>query len=92
MRKILKALKEVVYALASLFSRIANAVFFGGSELQTTSARAHMDAKRGYEEWEKRRKWINRIFFFQEDHCQDAFNEDLRRARRTISIYESFSK
>lgn len=31
-----------------------------------------------------RRKLINALFFFQDDHCRTSFEKDVERARQTI--------
>lgn len=52
--------------------------FFGGMADETLSSRAHrLKIERG-------RKWvsavINVIFFFQKDHCKEAYESELKRA------------
>jgi hypothetical protein len=36
----------------------------------------------------KLKKAINTLFFWQEDHCKEAFEKDLQRARNLLSQYE----
>lgn len=30
------------------------------------------------------RKWINALFFWQEDHCRISFEKDVERAKQTL--------
>jgi hypothetical protein len=88
-RKICRILKEIVYTLVSLVSRIINAVFLRGSMHQTTSARAHvMSVVYGDPFWMRIRKFINRLFFWEVDHCALAWEFEYDRASRTIQLGE----
>ncbi len=71
--------------MVSLLSRAMNAFLFGGSTAQTTSARAHLEAP-GSVVWARRRRWINRLFFWQADHCADAFQAEVVRARYVLRV------
>lgn len=63
--------------LISLFSRFLNAAFFGGSTYQHLSARCHV------EQW-RLRLWINALFFWQADHCKEAWEREIENARKTL--------
>lgn len=87
---------EVGYFLISLISRVYNAIN-GGSMHQTYSARVHIEARdaRGCAVlgllncdgaiWIKREKRINRVFFWQDDHCAKAWASEVSRARKTLA-------
>lgn len=87
---------EVGYFLASIVTRVYN-VLKGGSIHQTYSARVHIEARdacdgvaRGLLNcegaiWIKREKRINRVFFWQEDHCAKAWASEVSRARKTLA-------
>lgn len=81
-------LYEVGAYLFSLGSRVLNAVFWGGSMHQTLSARAHVMAEIDPTKWRNTKRWINRVFFFQDDHCASAWAADLKRARKTVMYNE----
>jgi len=70
-------------ALFSSVSRLANASLLGGSTHQTISSRAHIEAY-GSERWANAEKWINRLFFWQEDHCRWAWNYEVDNAIKTL--------
>lgn len=53
------------------FSRFLNALI-GGSEYESLSARAYKEGKE---------KWINWIFFWQNNHCRGAYNNGIIRMR-----------
>jgi hypothetical protein len=74
---------EVGYFMASLASRTVNATIYGGSMHQTLSARAHIEA-RSDAEWAKRERRINRVFFWQADHCAQSWLSEVTRARKTL--------
>lgn len=71
-------LYRVAEMLVSLMSRFINATLFGGSTHQTTSARAHI------EPWPIRRRIINAVFFWQDDHCLWAWEREVEAARKTL--------
>ncbi|WP_439150812.1 hypothetical protein [Sulfitobacter sp.] len=74
---------EVGYFLASLFSRVIHAVFYGGSMHQTLSARAHIEARTSTH-WQGVQRRINAVFFWQPDHCKRAWDSEVTRARKTL--------
>lgn len=85
----LYVLRESLWYLASILSRIVNAFVRDdegnwGSMHQTFSARCHMLAPRS-ERFDRYRKRINAVFFWQEDHCHKAWDEQLTRARKTVA-------
>ena len=64
---------QVLIALDQLVN-----TFFGGMADETMSSRAHrLKVERG-------RKWvsvvINGLFFWQKDHCREAYESELKRA------------
>ena len=80
--------REIVAGIAHTASATLNTVALSGDMFTSTSARAHMethdrdgrlrdDAK---PEWLQRRRRINRLFFWQNDHCRGAWEADHRRA------------
>jgi len=71
-------LYRVAEMFVSLLSRFMNAAFFGGSTHQTTSARAYVEG------WNTRRKLINAIFFWEEDHCRFAWEREVMEAQKTL--------
>jgi hypothetical protein len=70
-----------------LASRALNALAFGGSTAQTTSARAHIEATTS-PVWERRRRAINAAFFWQTDHCAASWENEVDRARYVLSRLE----
>lgn len=74
---------EVGYFIGSLASRTVNAILFKGSMYQTLSARAHIDARTSdrWDRWERR---INRLIFWSEDHCANAWASEVTRAKKTL--------
>lgn len=62
----------------SLFSRFLNAALLGGSTHQTTSARAFI------EPWPRLRRYINALFFWEDDHCAKAWEREVKEAKKTL--------
>lgn len=71
---------RVAEMLVSVVSRLYNAAFLGGSTHQTTSARAHVD------HLPRHRAAINALFFWQEDHCRKAWQQEVHEAKRTLAM------
>jgi hypothetical protein len=69
--------------LISSGSRVLNAAVFGGSTHQTTSARAYIDGQTS-PKWEKRRIFIDRLFWFQTNHCAGAWAAEVEAAHKTL--------
>lgn len=67
--------------LVSLISRGINAGLLGGSTHQTTSARAHLETGAG---WRRARLIINAVFFWQDDHCLWAWEQEVLHAHKTL--------
>ena len=65
-------------------SRVLNAAVFGGSTHQTTSARAYIDGMSD-PKWAKRRAVIDRLFWFQPNHCKTAWLKEVAAAQKTLA-------
>lgn len=79
--KLLYVAFRVVEMLVGLISRGINGLLPGGSTFQTLSARSHLRESRN---WERARRVINGIFFWQEDHCAWEWERELSNAHKTI--------
>lgn len=79
---------RLAYDLVSLFSRMLNAIVFGGSTAQTLSARAYIDGQDSVF-WERFGQGINLLFFWQENHIADAWAAEVERARYTLERLEA---
>lgn len=83
MRRVGYILLRIASDLISLLSRAINAFLFGGSTAQTLSARSHLEAPAS-SVWDRRRRIINAIFFWQPDHCRWAWEKEVERARYVL--------
>lgn len=72
---------RIAEMLVSLISRAINAGLLGGSTHQTTSARAHIETT---SKWRVIRAGINGLFFWQQDHCRWAWDQEVDHARKTL--------
>ena len=79
---------RLAFDLISLFSRMLNAIFFGGSTAQTLSARAYIDGQDSVF-WERMGQAINLLFFWQENHIADAWAAEVARAQYTLERLEA---
>jgi hypothetical protein len=79
---------RLAYDLVSLFSRMLNAIVFGGSTAQTLSARAYIDGQDSVF-WQRIGQGINLIFFWEENHIADAWATEVERARYTLERLEA---
>lgn len=74
--------------LAALGSQLLNVVLFDGSPDETVSGRAHREGLiQNVDVWERRRRFINRLFFWSDDHCQASHMQDVRMARALLTLY-----
>ena len=56
--------------LATLISQTINVIFYNGSPDETLSGRAYREGVLLSDpKWLRRKKWIDRLFFFQKEHC-----------------------
>jgi hypothetical protein len=79
---------RLAFDLVSLFSRMLNAIVFGGSTAQTLSARAYIDGQDSVF-WERFGQGINLLFFWQENHIADAWAAEVARAQYTLERLEA---
>jgi hypothetical protein len=76
--------------LISLISRFLNAFIFGGSTSQTLSARSYLEGHH-CPRWRLIGKIINWIFFWQENHIEWAWQEEVTRAEYTLKRLEGLN-
>lgn len=78
----------IIWRIASdvltLVSRAFNAIVLRGSTAQTTSSRAHLDPSLA-----KLRVVVNFVFFLDDDHCKESWDDEVDRARRTLKLNKS---
>lgn len=88
MIKLLTTLAEVFQGIGHTLSAFVNTIFLKGDMYTSMSARCHMETydsegkprENPPSKWVNMRKWINRVFFWQEDHCKTAWETDYQRA------------
>lgn len=69
--------------------QLLNALLFRGWADETISARAYRNAAQGKQKWVRFERWINRLFFWQANHCEKSHRMEVDRlhmppAYRTI--------
>lgn len=85
MKWIAAALYGIVYTAAAILSRIVNCVVFRGDIHQSLSARAYID---GLVDpvWAQRAEMIDRLIFWEADHCEVSWLDEVFRARETLAL------
>lgn len=73
-------MKNYLLNLAIGIDQLANALI-GGSADETLSARAHRMRAKGQRWWGWTASAIDRLFFWQRDHCLNAHLAELERAQ-----------
>lgn len=63
-------------------SQLGHALILGGNPNITISARCYLE--RNKPGWRWAYKGINRLFFWQEDHCRDSWVSDIVFARTAL--------
>lgn len=66
---------EYVSRVLAWLSQGVNCVFLGGHHDQTVSARCYV--QRQEPKWSKAYALINRVFFWEDDHCKRSYERDL---------------
>lgn len=62
-----------------------NTVLLNGSPDESTSGRAYRECViDGNRRWCRDYRFINALFFWQDNHCKTAYEDDIARARRRI--------
>jgi len=61
-------------------------VLFGHHDM-TVSARCYINRHKPY--WRVAYKVINKIFFWQDDHCRESFKDDIKYAEEVQRYVES---
>ena len=74
---------EWLGGIAAWISQGINCVFLSGSPDMTVSSRCHIN--RNKPRWRTARAVINKIFFWQEDHCKASFRSDVGFAMTIIT-------
>ena len=66
------------FQIAVAFDQLVNAVF-GGYADETISSRSHRAYVDGKRKWT--RNVINAMFFWQKDHCKEAYESEMDRSQ-----------
>lgn len=74
------------FQIAVALDQLVNAVF-GGYADETVSSRTHRAYLRGKRKW--MRNLINAIFFWQEDHCREAYESEVLRTQYPPEMRET---
>ena len=82
MKKLWYVGKELIHGISHTTSAMLNTIVFGGDMFTSTSARAHLE--QDHPAWANRRRFINALFFWQEDHCKIAWETDYARALQKV--------
>lgn len=70
--------------IAAWLSQGINCIFLNGSPDQTVSARAYLNQKEKY--WGVVYEWVNKLFFWQQNHCKESHEADIVFARSILRL------
>lgn len=70
--------KALMLQVLIAIDQLVNALL-GGLADETLSARAHRMRAKGHKWWGWTAGFIDRLFFWQQDHCLDAYLAEVRR-------------
>lgn len=74
-------------AVLIAIDQLANAVL-GGYPDETLSSRAYRMHRKGQPVWGWTAGMIDRLFFWQHEHCRHAYEAEVRRAQLPRSVLE----
>lgn len=78
-----------MFRVAVAFSQLANAALLSGNPNESISGRAwRQGVLHGRPGWARARRWINGLFFLQEDHCFRAYLSDVTYAQHVMAEEE----
>ena len=77
--------------LATLISQAGNVILFDGCEDETISGRAWREGE-ACPVWYRRRKFIDRLFWFDYDHCRKSHEVDLENAARFFALTKAYGE
>jgi len=75
-------MKTYLLNVLEIISQALNTVFLNGNPNMTISARCYLNREKPY--WGTAYKTLNKIFFWQEDHCRDSWVSDIVFARQAL--------
>lgn len=64
------------------------AIFFGDNSNECVAGRAYRLRREPF--WGFMKRAIDILFFFDADHCYQAYNDDLSRAAKTMSDHRKY--
>lgn len=73
----------LIIEIGSLLSRFFN-VAVGGEANMNLSARAHIEAREGSVRWRRVEQFIDALFFWQDGHCAEVWQNRVFRAADTL--------
>ena len=76
--------------VATWISQGLNCVFLNGSPDQTVSARAYLN--KDTEPWTSAYLWINKLFFWQDNHCKESYEVDVDFAKQMLRLKQLLSR
>jgi hypothetical protein len=72
--------------IATLISQAFNTIFLLGIPDMTVSARCYLNKDKPY--WRVAYKYINKVFFWQKNHCKESFDADIKYAQEVMRYVE----
>lgn len=73
---------DYIWNVAEWLSQGLNTIVFAGNPNMTLSARCHVNRDEKY--WGRLHDIVNKIFWFQPEHCKQAYETDVKFAKMVI--------
>ena len=84
-------MKQYLLRICTCLSQIVNCFILFGHPDFTVCARAYMNKdKKWY--WKLAYRIFNIFFFFQKDHCEASFYEDVKNAKEVLEFLDNLKR
>lgn len=78
-------MRDWLWGIAAWLSQGLNKIVLNGSPDMTVSARCYVNRNRP--RWRTGYRLINRVFFWQANHCQSSFHSDVMFAVTVLAVH-----
>lgn len=90
----MQEVKQYLINVGDALSQLINTMVFLGDAEESISGRSYREVyyNKDNKIWPHFYKYVNKLFFLQENHCKYAYLKDLERAKRKIKRHNQLSK
>lgn len=85
--------RHYIIRALDLASQALNTLLLNGSPDESTSGRAYREAVlQARRRWRLAYRFINGLFFWEQNHCADAYRVDLTRAQARLELNNKLTR